>query len=376
MTSTLYALPLDRRGESFLLQTCRNSTDFNILVDTGDRIAVPGRTLAKAIASNAPDVHRLDRLILTHEDLDHVGGAAQFIDEWMNGGNSICQAWLPALWLPADGTGKRNGWHVVDLLQGAFEAAPKIQAAINEVSDEVDAADAEGHNQVISGVRRLMDNIRDDDVGLTRVMRGPVELDKVLRPLEGGAPEPEGAPLEDAPRRPRLWGESTWADDHEGAVQLVVLPVATVDLRYAELAVVLASMAIRTHAQIAPAIAACRRHKIRVRWFDFLRYKATMMPNGGDRGFLTPVNAVEMVPTREAPSPQAMFYALFLTQANRESLVYFRHEAGEEPAALFTADFKAEGGAQEYEESYVPPSRNEATHDRAASCIKFQRACV
>jgi hypothetical protein len=348
MTSTLYALPLDKGGESFLLRTCRNRDDFNILVDAGDHISAPGNTLAKVIAAAAPDVDRINRLILTHEDLDHVGGAAQFIKEWISNGNSIHQAWLPALWLAADGAGRRDGWHVADLLQGAFEAAPEIQAAIDKVSGEIDADDAEGHNHVSLEVGRLVNYIRDDDADLAQVMPGSAELDKVLRPLEGEEPEPEGSPLEappeDAPRPPWLWDVSTLVDDREEVIWQLARRFPSVDQRHAELAVALAIMVIQTHAQIAPAIDACRRHKIRIRWFDFLWYKATMLPKGGDRGFLTPVNAVELVPTRKAPSPKAMFYALFLTQANRESLVYFRHETGGEPAALFTADSRLKVG--------------------------------
>lgn len=104
MSSTFYALPLESRGESFLLKTSNESREVSVLVDVGAKIKTKSkRTLAKTINHHVPSLKKIDRLILTHEDSDHCGGAPQFIYEWIGNGNSISEIWLPALWFPAAG---------------------------------------------------------------------------------------------------------------------------------------------------------------------------------------------------------------------------------------------------------------------------------
>lgn len=96
--------------------------------------------------------------------------------------------------------------------------------------------------------------------------------------------------------------------------------------------------ALESHPRISRVIGACAVFGIPVRWFDFKQFEAGRVAKGGDAEFLTPVNAVEVRVRLRPVTPKAMFYALSLSRANRESLAYIRHEEDREPAVLFTGD--------------------------------------
>ena len=178
MPSTFYALPLARRGESFLLQTDAPAP-FSILVDAGHKLnSSHGATLANTIIASAPSVTKIDRLVLTHEDADHCGGASQFIHEWRKIGRSISQVWLPALWLPGAGTAARKGWNISRIVKGAFQAAPEI-AKLIEWPPRTD------HGEGSSGDRRdpiapITEPFLYPDAKAAAALRGSATLDELF----------------------------------------------------------------------------------------------------------------------------------------------------------------------------------------------------
>ncbi|MBC9176162.1 MBL fold metallo-hydrolase [Pseudoroseomonas ludipueritiae] len=361
MPSTFYALPLERRGESFLLRT--NALDeTSILVDTGYEVNGQNqKTLASVIKTSAPATTKINRLIITHEDADHCQGAPQFIAEWKGLGHSIDQVWLPALWLIGAGSAVRKDWNISRIVEGAFEAAPEIAKLVAKMqrSDTEQAGDAGYPDQAEAWLRPF----RHPDAEAATAQRVSTMLDEVFRPAEqdetdGRIPQLEraadGSGRDEATlsrmfkchRRMRSTGVCV------ACAMLEAVGPEAIKARHGLLAHSLAEIAIQTHASIAPVVAACQANAIPVRWFDYLRFASTMTPGGGDRGFLTPVNAVELVPTGLKPSARAMFFALYLTRANRESLVYLRHQSSGEPAVLFAADSRLKAG----QKPFKPPA--------------------
>jgi len=381
MPSTFHALPLAQRGESFLLQTCTPDT-VSILVDVGRELGSgPHNTLAAHIAALCPSPTVINRLILTHEDADHCEGASQFIGEWTGMGRSIAQAWLPALWLPAAGTGHRDGWNISHIIKGAFETVSEIAELIEQVehanaNEQDDNAD-DGHNPA----DRITRPFRHPDEDQATARRESLMLDELFDvPEEGQIIDGTVPDLEQA----RDHGNNHCAGmheafrcdarDHGSEICLICAIEASVGpgwhrTRHVDLAVQLANFAIQTHKNIAAAVAACQAHRIRVRWFDHLLYASSartkggpLRARGGDPGFLTPVNAVEILPKRGKVSPRTMFFSLFLSRANRESLVFLRHQTEKEPAVLFTADSRLKVGRKDFT---APPGL--PTQDRLLS---------
>lgn len=363
MPSQLHALPLARRGESFLLQT-GTPDRASILVDAGHKLD-PSRdtTLATMLAALSSSPRCINRLVLTHEDADHCEGAPQFIQEWTSFGRTIEQAWLPALWMPAAGTGARNGWNVSRIIKGAFEAAPEIEqlAALianlreKEEADGEDSDEGRDERNTFGDITRPFRYPGDEAAA---ALRASLQLDELFNPaLEGvvdGRVTGSDRQQEEEAEEPDLSHAFDCPfSDPRIQICLSCAVKATVGARamhsrHADFALKLAWIAIQTHANIGPAVAACRAHAIRIRWFDYLLFASTMKACGGDKGIFTPVNAVELVPRRVKVSPRTMFLSLFLTRANRESLVFLRHEAEGEPALLFTADSRLKAGRRPF----------------------------
>jgi hypothetical protein len=75
--------------------------------------------------------------------------------------------------------------------------------------------------------------------------------------------------------------------------------------------------------------------QIRIRWFDFDKFKLQGQPSGGKKNILEPVNACEISPRIIKIS--ALKY-LYLTVENKKSLVFLAPETKNIPGVLFTAD--------------------------------------
>jgi hypothetical protein len=306
-----------------------------------------GKALDAFLQGYMPDLVRIDRLILTHEDADHCGGAQQFISQWIRSNRSIREIWLPSIWAPAGAQPTRKNWLRSRIVKGAFEAAPEIARAAEKLAREqrteslgLDRSSGDPFEDDLlmkavrvaaneSGALGHLFEVRQEEARAER-LEAPLELqdsDEAWSPdayrylfgHDGEAVERHGLPLE-LTKLLIERGELSWSQAHHSA------------------ALELSFGVLETHPRIADTIAACVVFGIPIRWFDFDQFEKTGAAAGGDAEFLTPVNAIE-VRLRPAPvSAKALFYALALSRANRECLAYLRHEEGSEPAVLFTGD--------------------------------------
>lgn len=349
MPSTFYAIPLFRDGESFLLRTTSNGVEKAVVVDVG-REARPGelpRSLDFFLQGYMPDLINIDRLILTHEDDDHSGGAPQFISNWLRSGRTISQVWLPSMWAPAGVGSPRSGWVRSRIVKGAFQAAPDIIRAMEKLRDQKaecrrNDADAPGNPLETQDWATALRDAAEESGELSEFFEDQID---------GAQPQSvrERLPIED-----RDDPDGEWHADHslfegaedESAFEIAISLFERGELEGGErcrypavgLALKLADGALDAHPRIAKTIAACILYGLPIRWFDFGKFEKGRVALGGDLDFLTPVNAVE-VKLRPLPvSPTAMFYALALSRPNRECLAYLRHQEGGEPAVLFTGD--------------------------------------
>lgn len=350
LPSTFYAIPLPKQGESFLLRTAHNGEDVNIIVDAGwgDQFPLSRGALTSFLTNNVPDIKVIHRFVITHEDGDHCQGASQFIEDWLSSGGSIEQVWLPAHWSITAGAPLDRGYERSEIIyKEALRAAPKILEKLRQLTERTRGADEEGQRlqdgQNDLGANMLVEAVvlaANEDGGLDDLYQEKSDdasancIDDLLRRL----PEPWL-------RRSRYHPQTDVLEIRR-EVEEEALSMARQQRRewgqVDRLATYLTMAVIDTHEKMAPTIAACIHHGIMIRWFDFkafANHKPNPAPSGGDPGVLVPVNAREVQPSSKPLSITSVFYALALTVANRESLVFYRPEdPDKEPPVLFTAD--------------------------------------
>lgn len=109
----------------------------------------------------------------------------------------------------------------------------------------------------------------------------------------------------------------------------------------------------------AEAIAAIARHaiaeKIPIRWFDQDQFSETGKVSGGRTNFLLPMNSVELRSQPIALPTDAVFY-LSLSQANRESLVFYSPADANSRGVVFCADSRLGYGYGGHTPFHVYPS--------------------
>lgn len=305
-----------------------------VLVDTGWKFKKNDEhsPLFDFIRLHAPELCTINRFVLTHEDSDHCQGAADFLYAWAKSNRKVEQAWLPALWSVLEGQTLRKDWIQATIVKGAFEAAEEVQKVIDRLDTQP---------------------LIDDEILLKAICQAADEsgvLNDLFRPLDiwdnstNQHPSTSTTAIEleydRSPHRdwPPLWNGLDWYS--AGGIASILLELGQIPNggRHGALAIHMADSAIQTHKNIAPAIAACLVCSVPIRWFDFKTFELKGSPAGGDPMFLTPVNSVEVARTTQSITPKALFYALSLSRANRESHVYVRHQTIDEPAVLFTAD--------------------------------------
>jgi hypothetical protein len=86
------------------------------------------------------------------------------------------------------------------------------------------------------------------------------------------------------------------------------------------------------------------RWRIPIRWFDFGQFKQKRRAEGGIKGFLEPMSAVELYRPPTLTSNVALFFSLRLSQQNVESLVFYRLETESEPGVIFLGDSRLHFG--------------------------------
>lgn len=384
MSSTFYAFPLSGMGEAFLLRTTAGGEPRSVVVDAGYAGKGPG-SLYGAITRESPDLKTIDRLICTHEDADHCGGMPGFIREWLHSQRTIGELWLPAIWSVGGAGRTRTGWNTSEIVKGAFEVAPAIARKLREVREEL-AATGQDNADAVAAVRCAAADLARKDSALDELLGGSIEdgdgvvangfepgelvsvEDESLHEfnpdlLQVFSTYPAMVEMFDSLRKPwplvslrQLTGAVT------RSVKSLPRSVEYFADHPAHLAMMLAGDALKTHERIAPIIAEAIHWNIPIRWFDFGRFRTNKAARGGDAGFLTPVNAVEVAGTRGRVGAAAAFLALTLSRANVESLVFLRHaEPGEAPV-LFTADSRLAFGTDRIRTNFPKPSAGLPAH--------------
>lgn len=309
MTSTFYGLPLPRRGESFLLRTHDRGQERAVLVDAGYEARSGTSPLYKQLRRQVPNLKTIHRFICTHEDADHCEGAPEFLRTWIGSKRSVEQVWLPGLWSAVGRTTSRKDW--IKILVGALEAAPAIQETLSILQEQGD--DGTSFELELEAIEQVAEKLNLSNE-LTRIREEGAPAEQIAE--EGQYVDPED--------------DWSWANSVELDRRISPHTMSLVSR--------LAIAALSTHYRISRIVAVCRQHGILIRWFDFHQFKKLNKPSGGDAGFLTPVNSVEVLRINKASSPLLLFLALSLSRANVESLVFLRNETDSDPGVLFTAD--------------------------------------
>ena len=240
-------------------------------------------------------------------------------------GGSIGELWLPGIWAPiAD-----------ELIADPFRAKKKIFRGALELLASAD----EDWN---------LEHINETDFGeMRRYSRD------VLRPAEN-----HGKRLDN------LFGRRREAEEEPSVWSLPrslggsLLSLRDQDVSFADpavnardrgqmlpLALEMIAQALRCADNILNIASTAERLRIPILWFDYGLFEEGKAAVGGIKGFLEPVNAVEVAytPAHSEIAAKTFLNLLRLTPQNRESLVFLKAWEKDEPAVLFTADSRLSG---------------------------------
>ncbi|WP_447650420.1 MBL fold metallo-hydrolase [Pseudomonas abietaniphila] len=313
----LIALPVS--GDAFLLRRA----DRVILVDGGRSSAVLSRELTKY------GVDRLDVVICTHADHDHAGGLVDLLDR---SGITVREFWLPGAWAESLPMLLQKPVVVVDdLIQTLDKKVPYFP---------FDADPDEFEERMLSYVRsqrteyrnaeRLADRYAprsaDEQGNRDGNQEHFVPIDGQKYAGQGGDKLPVSRSGGDAAAKAFRNGRGRIR--YRVAKKKISKPVAS-----------FWSGMIDTAERIHQIAAQAMRHGVKVRWFDFGEFAKTGHSGGGDRGFLIPLNAVELA--TPPPPPVGLSFLVRLTPLNEECLVFLSPSCKphwREPSILFTGD--------------------------------------
>lgn len=313
----LVALPVS--GDAFLLRRSGRV----ILVDGGRSSVLLSGELTKY------GVDRLDVVICTHADHDHAGGLVDLLERSKI---KVREFWLPGAWAESLPVLLKNPAVVVDdliqTLDQEIHVAP-FDADPEEFEERMHSY-ISGQRDAYRDAERLAD--RDNYKNAERLADGddyekpfiPIEEQRSVGPLD--AELPEDRPAEE--RAARAFRNGRGRIRYRVAKKKVSKTVASFWLG-------LIDTAERIHAIAVQAM----RHGVKVRWFDFGEFARTDRSGGGDRGFLIPLNAVELA--TPPPPPVGLSFLVRLTPVNEECLVFLSPASKDYwlgPSILFTGD--------------------------------------
>jgi hypothetical protein len=366
MASRFTALPLPS-GESFLLETDVDGTRRVILVDGGASAAEEAskNELFKTIRMHCPDVgDTIDIAICSHQDSDHARGFPAFVKAWLSEGNRIGEFWLPGAWSAVVEDVLTNPDRLVSMLVVGASKAAKAFELSTSAADNLDAPIEEGVPTRVRLVDEEFEQLRrPNGVGeLVKDRRLSIARPDAARRLKKHSPE------ERLQHAATSWGFSAedWrrigANMDSGGVHeeplsrrlrgmpMWVLPF--VDIYAAPMGWTLAMSAIDTAEAIRKIATAAVENDIPVRWFDFEAFEDDAAPSGGYRGFLVPLNAVEVKAKGREDDALKLFLKLRLSEQNVASLVFQRVETKTEPAVIFVADSRLAFGVNRPEKDF------------------------
>ncbi|SIT20320.1 MBL fold metallo-hydrolase [Insolitispirillum peregrinum] len=348
------ALPI--HGEAFLLRR----GGIHVLVDSGYK----KDNISNVIKEHICDVNRLDIVVCTHGDADHVGGLPDLLRSW---GNSVGQVWLPGRWSSVIPQVYRD---------------PSL--FFNQLVNELDSNLRNPSDKIISVVRCMGNDenipIIEQDMGY-QIRQGEINVieDLIDDPIDYSLdidripPEPEWF-INLRRDKEVLCSDVAYDHAYKSAIRKVkyrkrkfINSEFTDDICEYWLGLIETSDAIRNIAAL------CISHSIPTRWFDFNGFINNGLSSGGVNGFLVPINAIEQ------PSIE-IEYSLYmnLTKINQESLVFFAPPRNSLLGVLFCADSPLGVGpnfSYSFLPSYSPLSPIVATvphHGAESNAIAYQ----
>lgn len=357
MSSTFIALPLSS-GEAFLLRTPdKTGRERVMLVDSGKKYGERTRELAKILSEISPRIDHIDFAICTHSDADHSQGFWSFTDDWYGLNRTLGEYWLPGGWanaMPAiltDPTGFAS-----KLMDGAIQASRylhSVKGEMKSISREeryfmagfAGAADAPSDAVV---------ELNDDDPPTFHAGFGLSEAEAASLRIDIEETDDAVDPF-DAASNSMLRGSELSLLYFERFISGLSLNDAlSISLE--------SNVSFQEVAETAKAIRkialSALEHNIRVRWFDFGKFRQSGLPRGGQAGLLEPCCAVEVAPDPSRTkllSNLMLFHNLRLTRQNVESLVFYRPEDDDEPGVLFLGDSRLAHGIEKPGESFPRP---------------------
>jgi hypothetical protein len=287
----LIALPVS--GESFLLRR----DDKHVLVDGGYN----SRELARALRTHVASLTCLDVVVCTHADRDHSGGLVSLLE---HADFSVKELWLPGAWIDV-------------LPELILEPAAVMDGLLNELDHQQgdftaeDIADLDGE-----GIERIFEARAAEEKKRARRF----EERRVDRNVGEGETDIDGPPVSDFPQS--LMGDAPLdlesAREFERARRAIRYRAAR---KKADVRVAHYWLGLVKTAQIIREIAAkAVLRGVKVRWFDFGEFALTRIASGGEKGFLEPLNSVEL---RAVPRRATLSYLAKLSAVNEECLAFF-----------------------------------------------------
>ncbi|WP_133065819.1 hypothetical protein [Mameliella alba] len=396
MASRFTALPLSS-GESFILETDHKCKRYVILVDGGQskRKNPKKNGLYKAIRQCCPDIaDTIDIAICTHRDHDHAGGFPAFIETWLAEGNDIGEFWLPGGWAGAVEMSLTNPDRLVTTLRdGANTAADRIgehdrygetdvesmtsrsfpsrtlRSIQAEMYDMCIKASWPGDSKEQARANRSMEDY--PSVGVSRTENAANSWGFTVEDWEAIRSDLETSAIHSEPLTDRagtyhqLSGEffvdEAFIDGSGERGHWISRHVFDGGNSTSQLARSLFRNIIDTAEAIRKIASAAVMFDIPVRWFDFSAFEKGAKPSGGIKGFLQPLNAVELGQAERETDALLLFFKLALTEQNVASLVFQRLETDSEPGAIFLGDSRLAFGTDEpernFEKHLVQPNR-------------------
>jgi hypothetical protein len=283
------AIPVGQ-GDAFYLER----QGFSVLIDGGR-----SRSDFPSMFQGVTKADGVNVVICTHNDADHANGILGFLDA----GLRCDELWLPGCWLGA----------LPAVLKPFVEVFVDL---INNIAETDNLSNMEGSPSPIEAyAERMRGSLVDAHT-----------TEEELSVEEDGWPESYLQMLERAepwdvhPYWLGSWDPEDWTFWPYRHCRR--LGLAGVQLLWS---------AIDAAARIRAVATKTFHRGIPIRWFEF----NTAAPSGGVSA-LQPINAREIVRVR--PPVGSLLAMLALTEANKESLVFWSPPTGRHPGVLFTAD--------------------------------------
>ncbi len=369
MASIFRALPLGNRDEAFLLETEHKSQAMVILFDSGrDQTRKGMGKLSTYFARHLPNIDHIDIAVCSHNDDDHSSGFVNFIRDWCptkpnpGGIPKIRELWLPYLFKGIEEAVLDDPEKfVARLLQENIEFAATLDDGLKRTWL---GGAGEGVPLSVRRTKRFAVPSRDGAEAAImaaryeQAVRHTVRAEAgegMLRPMAQAAMfQPRAGRRRQRPRN--LQGILRRLARNLGSGEHTFRNVKKAPSLTLYCGFKLTKKQLEEAKAIVGLVGIAKNRGIGIRWFDFAYDDGEMLvPGGGERGLLEPLNAVEVFPVGRYRTFAKASDALAITIQNVEALVFWRPETATEPGAIFLTDSRLATGENRPEIDFPTP---------------------